>query len=414
MSVVTIRAAHNSYTFDQTGGTRDPQFEIQDRVAFMDAIEDRRTVVLDALKKGPASNENRPRWGLHGQTPRGSIVGAQLASGGTSLTLPTGHGARFQQGHVLQVTRKSDNEVEHLLVNDDPAGDTLTVVRGRGQTTPIQFEIGDAIAIIGIALPELSDFPQAPVSTGYAFYNRWQQFGKSIIHSGQAEVIPNVEYPDGDMKERNLLQQSKDIKYDLDRSLLLGRREAGVPSPAGPLGSTLGGLVHMAELSGNIYSLGGPGVLLNPRAIEFVQHDIDDKYGERGATTYMMSWNTLQIFESMVTPLKWNNGMSGTEYDTRFTKYRTSVGTIELRYTKDFPDGLILGWNPKNVTYNALEGHDWREKAFPTKGFYGWDGIGGIFTLKAKDIPGMFLIRGFDTNVNHYPDWSKPSTFLPS
>lgn len=414
MSVVTVRAAHNSYTFDQTGGTRDPQFEIQDRIAFMDAIEDRRTVVLDTMKKGPASNENRPRWGLHGQTPRGSIVGTQLTDSATSLVLPTGHGARFQQGHVLQLSRASDNEIEHVWVADDPAGDTLTVVRGRGATTPIQFEVGDSIAIIGIALVELADFPQAPVSSGYAFYNRWQFFGKSLVHSDQSNMIPSVEYPDANLKDKHTLQASKDIKYDLDRSLLLGRRQAGDPSPAAPRPSTLGGMLHMAELSGNIYSAGGSNVMLSPRLLDFVQHDIDNKYGERGATTYMMSFNTLSILEAMVHPLKWNAGMDGNSVDTRFTSYRTKVGTIELRYTKDFPDGLILGYNGKNLSYHPLEGHDWKEKDFPTKGFHTWNGIGGIYTLKAKDIPGMFLIRGFDTNLNHYPDWSRPNTFLPS
>jgi hypothetical protein len=75
---------------------------------------------------------------------------------------------------------------------------------------------------------------------------------------------------------------------------------------------------------------------------------------------------------------------------------------------------MILGYNPTNLSYHPLEGHDWKEKDFPTKGFHSWHGIGGIYTLKAKDLPGMFLIRGFDTNINHYPDWSRPSTFLPA
>lgn len=414
MSVVTIRAAHNSYTFDQTGGTRDPQFEVQDRVAFMDAIEDRRTVILDLLKKGAASNENRPRWGLHGQTPRGSVVGAQLTNAATSLALPTGHGARFQQGHVLQLVRASDNEIEHVWVSDDPAGDTLPLVRARGGTTGIQFEVGDRISIIGIALVELADFPQAPVSRGTAFFNRWQFFGKSLVHSDQGSLIPTVEYPDGNIKDADTLQVSKDIKMDLDRALLLGRRQSGDPSPAAPLPSTLGGILHMGELSGNIYSAGGPGVLLGSRLIDFVQNDIADKYGDRGATTYWMSYNTLKIMESLIVPMKWNAGTSGNTFDSRFTSYQTVVGNIELRFQRDFPDGVILGINPKNISYHPMEGHDWKEKDFPTKGFHTWNGIGGIYTLKAKDIPGMFIIRGFDTNLNHYADWSRPSTFLVS
>lgn len=412
MSVVTIRANHTSFPFTQTGGARDPQWEQQDRVAFMDAIEDRRTVVLDKLvKKGAASNELKPRWGNHGVTPRGSVVGATFANNTNTLTLPTGHGARFQQGHVLQLVRKSDNEVEHLWVNDDPASDGLPVIRARGGTSAIQFEVGDTVSIIGIAMPEGSDFPQAPVSTGRAFYNRWQFFAKSLQLTDQADVIPDVEFGSGERADAFKLQQAKDAKMDLDRAILLSKRQAGDPSPAAPRPSTMGGIIQMGELSGNIYSGGGSNVLLGSQLLKYVQNDMDDKYGDKAATHYIMSYNTLSIMESLLVPMRWNAGVDGTTYDDRFTSYRTSVGTITLQYTRDFPDGLILGYNPNSITYHPLEGHDWKEKDFPTKGFHQWHGLGGIYTTKATGLLGMFIIRGFDTNLNHYPVWDRPSTW---
>lgn len=414
MSVVTIRASQNSYTFDQTGGTRDPQFVIQDRVAFMDAIEDRRTTILDSLTKGSSSTEDRPRWGLHAVTPRGSVVGAQLLAAGGSLTLPTGHGARFQQGHVLQLTRASDNEVEVLWVSDDPQGDTLTVDRGIG-TTAIQFEVGDKITVIGIALPQGADFPLAPVSRGRAFYNRWQFFGKSLTHTLEGRKVPSVDNPNGDLLTRDKLQIGKDIKMDLDRALLLGRRRAGDPSPAAPKPSFMGGLLQMAELSGNVYSVGGSDILLSPDVISHVMHDMDDKYGDRAARKLVMSWNTKQIFNRLASPLKYNAGMNGNTVDDRWETYQTDAnGAISFSYQKDFPDGVILGYDNSNIKYHPFEGADWAEKDFPTKGFHSWFGMGGIYTMKALDLPGMFLIRAFDTTLSHYPSWSRPQSFLSS
>lgn len=412
MSTVTIRANQNSYTFDQTGGTRDPQFEVQDRVAFMDAIEDRRTTILDSFKKGSALTEDRPRWGLHAVNPRGSVLGDTLASGGSSITLPTGHAARFQQGHVLQITRLSDNETEYVWVNDDPGNDTLSVDRAVGSTA-LDFVSGDEIKIIGIAMPQGSDFPLAPVSRGTTYYNRWQEFSKSLVHTLQSRKTPRVD-TDGDLMDRDFLEIGKDIRMDLDRALLFGRRRAGVADPAAPKPSFMGGLLQMAELSGNVYNIGGSDILLTHEAVEFVQNDLDEAVGDRAGQKYVMSWKTKQIFNRLMSPMRYETGagVNATSVDTRWNSLRTDVGNIEFSHIRDFPDGMILVYSPKNLEYNPYAGADWAEKDFPTKGFYAWRGIGGIYTMTAKDIPGMALIRGFDTNLGHYPSLNRPSTFL--
>jgi hypothetical protein len=407
MSTVTIRANQNSYTFDQTGGTRDPQFVIQDRVAFMDAIEDQRTVILDSFKKGSALTEDRPRWGLHSVTPRGSVLGADALAAATSLTLPTGHSARFQQGHVLQVTRASDNAVEYMWVNDDPGNDTLSVDRGVGSTA-LDVVAGDQIKIVGIAMPQGSDFPLAPVSRGTVYYNRWQEFSKAIVHTLQSRKTPSVDNPSGDLLDEDFLQIGKDIKMDLDRALLFGRRRAGVADPAAPKPSFMGGLIQMAELSGNVFNIGGSDILLSHEALEFVQNDLDEAVGDRAGTKWVMSWKTKQIFNRLKNPLSYNRGIEGTRVDTRWNTLVTDIGTIEFVHIRDFPDGMILVYSEKNLQYNPYAGADWAEKDFPTKGFHSWKGMGGIYTMTAKDIPGMALIRGFNMNLGDYPSFAQP------
>lgn len=411
MATVTIRANQNSYNFDQTGGTRDPQFELQDRVPFMDAIEAQRTEVLKTLTKGGALNEVRPKWGIHKVTPRSSVLAAQLTAGASSMTLPSGHTARFQQGHVVQLTRQSDGETETVWINDDPALTTATIDRGIGSTA-IQFEIGDQVKVVGIAMPQGSDFPLAPVSRGEQYSNEWQEFSKSIVHTHQSDITPSVDNPTGSLKDRDMLQIGREIKMDLDRALLLGRKKKGDPSAAAPKPSFMGGLIQMAELSGNVYTVGGPSVLLSPEAIAFVQHEITARYEDRGGQVWLMSWNTKQILNKVLSPLRYNRGIDGTEFDDRWESYRTEVGTVKFTWDEDFPDGIILGYSPKNIKYHPLQGADWKEKDFPTKGLYSWQGMAGIYTLKAMDVPGMFLMKGFDTNTAHYPSVLRPSTFL--
>lgn len=412
MSIVTIRANQNSYGFNQTGGTRDPQFEVQDRVAFMDAVERRDATILNQTKKGKSFNENKPRWGNYAVNPRGSTVGAQLTAGATTLTLPTGHGARFQQGHVLRITRASDNEFEHVLVNADPGGSSVIIVRARGGTTAIQFEAGDTIMIVGIALPEGADWPLAPVSRGSVYYNRRQLFAKAIVHTHESRKVPSVDNLNGDLMNKDVLETAKEIKLDLSNALLFGRRQDGDPLPSGPGASMMGGILQMAELSENIYNIGGSDVLLSPEAIAYVNNDVQNKVGSNAPDTYLMSFGTRMLFDQLMAPARYNAGNDSSTLNMNWTSINTASGKINFTHIRDFPDGVILGYDNSKIRYCPFEGADWQEKDFPTKGFHYWHGIGGIYTLMAEDIPAMFLIRGFDTNPGHYPSWNRPSTFL--
>jgi hypothetical protein len=412
MSIVTIRANQNSYGFNQTGGTRDPQFELQDRVAFVDAVERRDATILNQTKKGPASNLVKPKWGMRSVNPRATIFGAQCLAGATSITTPSGHSARLQQGHVLRCVRASDGEVEIMVVNDDPALITATVHRAQGGTVALQFEIGDEIKIIGVALPEGADFPLSPVSRGNVYYNRWQFFGGALAHTLESDTSPSVDNLNGSLMSKDILQVVKDMKLNLSETLLFGRRQNGDPSPAAPIPSLMGGILQMAELSGNIFNIGGSDVLLSPEAIAYVDNEVQNRVGSNAPDTYLMSFNTRMLFNQLMAPARYNRGTEGTNLNMNWESITTASGTINFTHIRDFPDGVILGYDNSKIRYMPREGADWKEKDFPTKGLHSWHGIGGIYSLTADNIPAMFLIRGFDTNPAHYPSWNRPSTFL--
>src|SRR5690242_6646323 len=113
--VTTIRAAQNNYTTAVTGGTRLAENVMSDIGPFMDAIERVDTPFLNSVKKGKPVNQRKHEWGIKSVNPRGS----QVASGGltnvaTTLNVLSGHGVRFQQGHVLRITHASDGSYEHV------------------------------------------------------------------------------------------------------------------------------------------------------------------------------------------------------------------------------------------------------------------------------------------------------------
>lgn len=412
MSTTVVRAAQNSATFAQTGGTRDPLYEIDnDFGVFMDAIERQDTPFLNSIKKGSAGTNPVERWAMDSVTPRGSVITGALLADAVAIPVPTGHSARFQQGHLLLLKKKATNETEVVWVNDDPGNDSLSVDRNVGGTGALAFADQDSITVIGIAMPELSDFPLAPTSNGKTFSNRYQSFEKQNTISILADNAPTLDTK-GKHIAKLMLQLGRDIKLDLDRSLLFGRRQAYNPSPAGPKPSTMAGLVQLAESSGNVYNIGGANVLLSYEAISQVHNDMDYAVGDNAGTKWLMSYRTKQLLNTLTYAQRYNAGMTGTKVDARWNSLQLDQGTIEFTSIHDFPDDQIIIYSEKNLEYKPFAGLDWKEQDFATQGNYIKRGISGTYTLKAASIPGMAIIRGFDTNLGHYPQWNRP-TVIP-
>ena len=407
MAQTVIRAAQTNYETSFEGGTRDVDFDGRDVAPFMDAIENRDTPFLNAMRKGKPGNQRKERTGIHGVTPRGSsVVGAVLATD-TSLPILPGHGVRFQQGHVIRVTA-ADGTYEHMWVSADPTGSALPVKRAQGGTTALAFAGNEKIKIIGIAMPQLTDYPLAPVSRGRTFHNFYQSFSKHVTMSAQARKSPNMEYPSGDWLDRDMLQLGKDAKQDLEMALISGRRQEGDPSPDAPVPSMLGGLSQFAELSGNVFNVGGSSTLLSIEALEEALITMDEAIGNKAGTKLLMSIRTKQIFNRLLHPSRYQRGVDSDgagKVDLRWNSVVTEVGSYEFTHERNIPDGEIYLFDPKWMEYAPFEGLDWKEKEVPTKGDYVWKGLSGTYTFRPGVVPGYALIRNFDTNLANYPQF---------
>lgn len=408
MAVTTINAAQNTYPTTQTGGTRDPNSVDIDIAPFVDAIEERDTHFLNSLKKGRTVNQRMVQSGMKGVNPRGSTIGAAALATAATITVPTGHGARFQQGHVLLV-RTAAGAREIIWVNDDPAQSTLNVKRGQGGTTAVAFAAGDEVSIIGIAMPQLSDFPLAPVSRGRRWFNYCQELSKHIPMSTQNRYTPDEENPSGDWLAEDMLQLGKDIKLDLNNAVLFGRRQAGNPDQADLFPSMMGGLEQFAEQSGNVYNLGGTG-LLSVEAIDTAMVDLHMAVGRNAGKLLLMSLPTKQIFNRLMHPFKYQNGVGvkANSADLTWDSVTLETGTYKFNHMLGIPDDVIWIYDNTNLEYNPFVNLDWKEKEVPTKGNYVWKGISGTYTMTASQIPGMAVIKNFNQNLSAYPKWGPP------
>jgi len=408
MSMAVTRAAQNSYPNTVTGGTQDIWTEPRNISVFMDAVEREDTPFLNNLKKGSAGRDRKEYTAIHSVTPRGSVVAAAVSTGASSITLPTGHGFRFQQANVIKVTAANGDE-EIMWVNADPDASSLSVKRAQGGTSALAFAGNEKIAIIGTALPQLADFPMGPVSRGRYFWNTYQKFATHLTYSAEARKTGTTEYPSGDQLERDMLQKGKDLKAELNQALINGRRQEGSPDPSDPIPAMFGGLRFFAAQSGNVFTIGTSSTLLTFDAVNEAVVTLDEKIGEKKGLRALMSPRTKQVFNRIANPARYQFGLEGRAVETRVDKIMTDVGDITFEFDRHLPDGEIYLFKDGGMEYAPFEGLDWKGKDVPTKGDYTWRGLSGTFTFRPGAVPAMALIKGFSTDTSAYPTWGAAS-----
>lgn len=406
MSVTTFRASQTSYA---GGSISDGVTRLNDRIKrdlteFMDAPEVTDTDFLNSISKGPAGTQNKKEWGIKAVNPRGSTVGAGgIDTSATALPVATGHGVRFQLGHILWVEQASTPaNYEIMWVNAEPTANGLTVKRAQGGTSGTAFSQHDIIRIIGVALPQLTAYPLSPVSRGNLWYNFYERFQGSIEHDIESRNTADYEI-DGDPMDEDMAALGVQMKLNLEQALIVGRRQAGDPASATKEPALVGGILQLAELSGNTTNVAS--ALLSIDHLEEAFSELDDAVGSNAGSRILCSLNTKRVINRLL-----NNSRMLTATDKtlaqKFDAVELETGTYELGRTRNFPDGKLLIYDPGTVQYHPRKGMDWQEEDLPVTKPSTWRGILGSFTLSVDTPQTMHLIYGFDTTLGNYPSLS--------
>src|SRR3989304_3615 len=238
-----------------------------------------------------------------------------------------------------------------------------------------------------------SDSPLAPVSRGRMFHNFYQEFSKHLTISNQADQEPSIEFPQGGLLAKDMVKLGKELKMDLEQAFINGRRQEGTPDPSNPIPAMTGGLIQFAELSGNVFNVGGAAVLLSIDVINEALITLDESIGDNRGAKMLMSHRTKQIFNRLKYPSDYNRGPDGTNVDLRWNTVETAFGRLAFESEYGIPDGLIILFDPSEMEYAPFVGEDWHEKDVPTKGNYTWRAVSGTYTFRPGAVPGYALIN---------------------
>jgi hypothetical protein len=398
------QTSYNATDFPVAGTSVDAHV-VRDLSGFMDNPERRDTPFLNIISKGSAVNQIKHEWGLRGVTSRGSTVaggGLAASAAATTLTVATGHGVRFQQGHSIRLEQAADmTSYEHVTVVSI-SGDALTVQREQGGTTALAFTTGDVAKIIGIALPELSIFPLGPVARGSLFYNYPQLFMTKVQVSIQKENIPDEENQ-GSWLNYDAAQRTGDLKLDLERALIYERRQLGSLDVVPNIASHMSGLLHFAELGGNVYDLDGANLELEH--LEQTNSDLYDLVGSMQGKDLAMNNTTGRIFDRII-GLERLSTEKTTSANLTWKSVDFRYGSYTFTTYPDIPDGTIIVFNRKYQKYMPFKGMDWQsfDRGVKELGALIVERlISGQFTSQVDAPMTSAVITNFNDDVTAYP-----------
>lgn len=412
----TILGPANTYSTTVTGGTGFPGDEatghgMREFVSYIDALEPWNTSFYSRLKKGPSVWKSKVEWGVRKQLPHTVTIAEALTaiSGADTITFATGHGQRLMKGSVLYIPEDATGNAAEILwlhnVDAVLTTDTWTnVIRAQGGTSGVVHDINVVAQVIGVAVPDMADHPEAPIQYGDLFFNRRQRFPKKITVDSAEDIQKDWENQSGGNFEIRLEQAARQIKLEFEKGLILGRRQDGTPDPAGKRPSLMSGLEHFAVLSTNTYDLNG--ALLNYYDFEEVLRDgwneIDANFGD----TFMMNMNTKSIFDTIIN-IKRRAEADTTMLDLRMEKVRFSPGTANVLVNRYVPNGMILAFRFQDLMQCSYVGLDWhfarKKPGIDTDGDYSVGSISSDRTFVAEAPATLAVITDFNDDISAYP-----------
>lgn len=401
MATLDVRAAANTYESSVTGGVI-PSANKKIFVAnWVMRLEPYETPLLSTIGIGKAFNQDIVYFGQSYKLPNVSALAEADDGSETALDVTAGHGLRFQVYDVIAVidyiagTTRTDEETKELMWVTAISTDTLTVVRAQGGTSAVTHASGALVQIIGTALPQNTDHVLSPTRRGDQKFNYFQRFTKMAQADEAARNMPTFENPT-DILLADLEVHTKELKEELEFSLIRGGRQRGVPGTPTP--SMFGGLDTF--ITTNVTDAGGAA--LSVYSLEAEIRDLWKAVGDNKSTRLLMNADTATIFDSLLNPYR-RATMDTTTANLTWQSIKFRFGTFEIAVSRNIPDGVIYGVRTEFMKLHPFEGLNWHTKDIETGGDYSKRSISGDFTFVLEREHTMFKFWNFDTDLDNYP-----------
>lgn len=400
----------NTYSTGVTGGTGYPGDAAtglgqREFISYMDALLPYNTKFDTMLGKGGTVTQSKLEGGRRKRKGVQLTVNEALTNSDTTITFTSA--ALVHPGMVILIEYDGVNAEEVVWV---PMNSTITatdvgVLRGQG-TPAVAHLTAITATIIGVATPDGSNHPTAPVQFGNQWFNYRQRFAEAINIDSAEDIQHDWEHPNGNIFETRLAETASYIKLLREMAFLRGRRAVGAPSTN--TANKLGGLYQFAgEIADNFYDLNGG--LLNIYDFETVLRDglntVDSAFGD----VAIMSNTVKAIIDTSFNAAR-RAGMDTTSGKFMVDTLTFSAGELTFVPLRDevWPStaGIAIV-RMSDVKYYPYQGLDWhfarQVPGVDTGGDFKIGSISCDVTFMPSALETMSLIGNFVTDISQYP-----------
>ena len=388
------RAQQNTVDSTLTGGTAPANLVVRYFADFQKYLDPIETPFTSSLKTGASVPQKKVEWGNSFLAPNSSTLGAAVSTtNGTSITVATGDGSKFQINDVLNI------DTERLWVTAI-SGDSLTVARAFQGTTGATHSNGATIDILGPATMESQDSPISPIARGSLEYNVPQLFDYGLFLSNRENNTNDYEISKGTKYEAYLAKIMKEAAIDFEKTAILGKR-ATETAATGPNATptTMGGLDYFTNRS---YDMSAAPVtedqlmqvaqdLWTAVGSEKMAKDILVGGFMRRALSSLFNANRIADTKDQTTTLVWKS-------------IETDFGPLRFVLSRYIPAGSLYFVNTGDITIHPYKGGEWQEVRLPSNGPYVKGRFTGDYTIVFTGNACRAKIVNASTTQADYPN----------
>lgn len=401
----------------RTGGYVTSDAVIRDVAPWVKELEPRKTPLSTRIGYGKPINILKHEVGQSYHTPVSTTLAGSVANNATTITLAAGSGQWLQDYMVLEVidylagsTTVLDYATrEEMIVTGLPGAytDTPTVIRDvknrTSATVPASgswptHSSGAVVNIVGVAMPQNTDFTLSPTTSGDVIFNYPQRYFGMVGSDMAARSLPTYESK-GDRLLHDLERETTRQKYFLEKAVAVGTRLEG---DGATLPYKMGGILYYLDggFGANVTNLAG--ALIRAYDIEDLMRDQFKKLDAGGDWTAIMGVDTAACFDALLNPMR-QATVADSSLNLTLDTIKFRWGSFDIQPTFHFPEGYIAFVDFKNFSIRPWKGMDWQVKDIPTSGPYDRKALFGDFTLHVESLPTMSLIKGINYDVSLYP-----------
>jgi len=315
----------------------------------------------------------------------------------TTITNPEGetqfdvaHGDRFRIGDQIQVA----GSLERMLVTD-VSGNTLTVTRGYGGTSPEALVNEQTIRILGNAALEGEDRPAARFTNRVRKGNYTQIFTATVEVSGSDVAARQLGIRDEMDYQKQ--QRLRELVRDLENTVINGAAPVANPQGSGTVRRTMKGIVE--HVTTHVYAPGSPGFPAGS--------DLDEA---------KLNWALRQIWESSSGSVDLivvggaqkrrinafvgatrSYGAQDTAYRDLVALYESDFGVCRVVLTRWVPQDMVLLLDSSRIDVLPLAGRSFHFKPLASGGDYECGQLIGEYTLELKNEAAHGVLYGLST-----------------